>query len=52
MLKPLTYVLRKVVDHLGKVHYEPVIPGKKASIVALCRRGKLHPRKCRKYPLS
>jgi len=23
--------------------------GKKASIIELCKKGKLHPRKCRKY---
>jgi len=25
------------------------VAGKKASIIELCKKGKLHPRKCRKY---
>ena len=31
----------------GKIEYD--IVGKKASIIELCKKGRLHPRKCRKY---
>jgi len=43
-MKIVKYLVRIVG---GKVEYD--IVGKKASIIELCKEGKLKPRKCRKY---
>jgi len=49
MLKPIKYIVRRIIRPDGKVEEVYDIVGKKASIIKLCQEGKLHPRKCRKY---
>ena len=44
-MKFIKYIIRRTPE--GKVEYD--IVGKKASIIELCKKGRLHPRKCRKY---
>ena len=44
VLKVVRYIVRYVG---GKLELD--IVGKKASIIELCKKGKLHHRKCRKY---
>lgn len=48
VIKRVKRILHKVVTPNG-VRWEPIIVGKKASIIKLCQEGRLHPRKCRKY---
>jgi len=51
-IKQIKYIFRKVIDAItGEPRIEMDIVGKKASIIKLCRAGKLHPRKCRKYEI-
>jgi len=44
VLKEIRYIVRRIG---GKIELD--IVGKKASIIELCRKGKLKKRKCRKY---
>jgi len=46
MLKVIKTLIR--IDKLTGEVIE-YVAGKKASIIELCKKGKLHPRKCRKY---
>jgi len=49
-VKVVKYIYRWVRDAVtGKWLLKKEIVGKKASIIKLCRKGKLNPRKCRKY---
>jgi len=52
-MKVVKYIFRKVRNYAtGTYEIHADIVGKKASIIKLCKEGKLHPRKCRKYKLS
>jgi len=50
VLKVLKKIVRRVIDvATGREMWVEDYVGKKVSIYRLCREGKLHPRKCRKY---
>jgi len=50
VVKQVRSILRRIRDAVtGEWRVEMDIVGKKTSIIKLCREGKLHPRKCRKY---
>lgn len=45
----MNYLQRVAVDRKGRILLSSDIVGKKASLVKLCKEGKLKPRKCRRW---